>query len=217
MTLVRLKLIKRIHLKADGFNDRRIIPRKVDCDDQSTLSCGRYGQGGLTLLELMIVIGIISILCGIAFPLYFSQIEKARVIKAVAELDNLQLEIENFELDYYRLPESLEEIKSGGMTDPWSNPYRYLNFATLEDDPEVEDPGKTPKGKAKGKAKKDESGGENSIRLDQLDDPLNSDYDLYSCGRDGKSAPSIEDPLSRDDVVRGRDGAYLGPVSQFEP
>ncbi|UCD82852.1 MAG: prepilin-type N-terminal cleavage/methylation domain-containing protein [Desulfobacterales bacterium] len=220
MTLVRLKLIKRIQLKADVFNDRRIIPREVDCADQSTLSCGRLGQGGLTLLELMIVIAIIGILSGIAVPLYFGQIEKARVIKAVAELENLQMEIGNFEIDHYRLPESLEEVKSGRLIDPWGNPYQYLNFATLEDNPEdeeAEDPGKTPKGKAIGKDKKDGAGVENSIRLDPLNDPLNSDYDLYSCGKDGKTAPSVDDPLSQDDVVRGRDGAYIGPVSQFKP
>ena len=218
MTFARLKLIKLYQLKADVFKDRLKIPGKVDCAAPSTLSCGGNDKEGLTLIELMIVIAIIGILSGIAVPVYFGQIEKARVIKAVAELDNLQLEIRNFELDYDRLPESLEEVKSGGLADPWGNSYRYLNFADLEDAIEEEaaaDSDKKPKGKAKGKTKKDKAGEENSIRLDSLNAPLNSDYDLYSCGKDGESAPSIDDPLSRDDVVRGRDGAYIGPVSQF--
>jgi general secretion pathway protein G len=214
MTLARLILSKLYQLRADVFKDRRKIPGKVDCAAPSTLSCGGNDKEGLTLIELMIVIAIIGILSGIAVPLYFGQIEKARVIKAVAELDNLQLEIRNFELDYGRLPESLEEVKSGGLTDPWGNSYRYLNFDAIQ---KTSDSGKQPKGNAKGWDKNGKAGDENSIRLDQSDEPLNSDYDLYSCGKDGKSAPSIDDPLSRDDVVRGRDGAYIGPVSHFQP
>jgi general secretion pathway protein G len=208
MTFVRCKLDKLIQMKAGLLKDCRRNQGSADGSDRATTRCGAYGQSGLTLIELLIVIAIIGILSGIAIPLYIGQIEKARGIKAVAELDNLQLEIRNFELDYSRLPESLEEVTSGGLTDPWGNSYRYLNFAALEADPEEEapDPGKEPKGKAKGKAKKGEAGGENSVRLDQFDAPLNSDYDLYSCGRDGRSAPSIDDPLSRDDIVRGHDG-----------
>jgi general secretion pathway protein G len=196
------------------FNNCRIIPRRVDCADRSTMIGAGRGLQGLTLLELMIVIAIIGILSGIAIPLYFGQIEKARNIKAVAELDNLQLEIKNFELDYGRLPESLEEVKSGGLTDPWGHSYRYLNFDAIQN---ASGSGNQPKGNAQGWAKNGKAGDENSIRLDQFGDPLNSDYDIYSCGKNGKSAPSIDDPLSRDDIIRGRDGAFIGPASQFEP
>jgi general secretion pathway protein G len=221
MKISRLIIINIIPLKAGLISNCRKNQRYDEYAARSKISCGRYGQRGLTLLELIIVIAIIGILSGIAIPFYFGQIEKARVIKAVAELDHLQLEIENFELDNNRLPGSLEEATSREVTDPWGNSYRYLNFETLEDDPEEdkEIPGldKKSKGKAKGKGKKDKSKAENSIRLDQLDEPLNSDYDLYSCGTDGKSAPSIDDPLSQDDIVRGRDGAYLGLAPQFEP
>lgn len=214
MTLAGLKLIKLIQLKAVIFGNRRKFFRLIALADRSTMNCAGCHQRGLTLIELMIVIAIIGILSGIATPVYLAQIEKARAIKAVAELDILQLEIKNFQVDHDRLPESLEEVKSGRMTDPWGNAYRYLNFAAPEDEPEEKT--KDDKDK-KDKDKTDEGGVENSIRLDQHGAPLNSDYDLYSCGKDGKSAPSINDPLSRDDVVRGRDGAYIGPVSQFAP
>ncbi len=220
MTLSKFKFIKIIQWKAGLFNDRRKTAASVQRADRSTKRCIRCGQRGLTLLELLIVIAIIGILSGIAIPFYFGQVEKARVIKATAELENLQIEITNFELDYNRLPETLEDVNSSGLTDPWGNSYRYLNFASIEDDSGEEedlDSGKNKKGKAKGKAKKVETEDENSMRLDQFNTALNSDYDLYSCGKDGKSAAPIDDPLSEDDIVRGRDGAYIGLASQYEP
>ena len=222
MKNAKLLKINIIQLKAGLVSDCRTNQKYVNCVACSPKnSCGRFGQGGLTLLELLIVIAIIGILSGIAIPFYFSQIDKARVIKAIAELDNLQLVIDNFEIDYNRLPELLEEVKSDGLTDPWGNPYRYLNIASLDDNSEgdMDPPGldKKSNGKAKGKEKNDKSKGENSIRLDPIDDPLNSDYDLYSCGKDGKTAPSINDPFSQDDVVRGRNGAYIGLSTQFKP
>ncbi len=220
MTQSKFKLFETIQLKRGGFNDRLKIAGSVFRSGRLAKPCGRSGQRGLTLLELLIVIAIIGTLSGIAVPFYFGQVEKARVIKATAELDNLQIEITNFEVDYNRLPETLEEVKSSGLTDPWGNTYCYLNFALLEGDPpEAEDPGlgKNKKGKAKGKAKKSGIEAETSIRLDPFNTPLNTDYDLYSCGRDGKSAAPIDDPLSEDDIVRGRDGAYIGPASLYEP
>jgi general secretion pathway protein G len=218
MTHLKLKSIETTRLKTSWFIDRRKIPGGVQRADRWAKRGGRYGQSGLTLLELLIVIAIIGILSGIAVPFYFGQVEKARVIKATAELDNLQMEITNFELDYSRLPATLEEIKSDGLTDPWGNAYRYLNFAALEgDSPEEEDPGSGKNKKGKAKVKKGGTEAESSIRLDPFNTPLNSDYDLYSCGKDGKSAAPIGDPLSEDDIVRGRDGAYIGPASLYEP
>jgi general secretion pathway protein G len=40
--------------------------------------------------------------------------------------------------------------------------------------------------------------------------PLNSNYDLYSVGRDGVSSPPMNAQNSRDDVVRANDGGFVG-------
>jgi len=45
--------------------------------------------------------------------------------------------------------------------------------------------------------------------------PVNSDYDLYSPGTDGRSEASFTAAPSRDDVVRAKDGAYIGLASQY--
>jgi general secretion pathway protein G len=45
--------------------------------------------------------------------------------------------------------------------------------------------------------------------------PINSDYDLYSLGADGESRPQLHSAVSRDDVIRARDGGYVGLAENF--
>lgn len=181
----------------------------------------RHRQMGLTLMELLIVVAIIGILSGTAIPFYFGQVEKARNIKAIAELEKLQLEIANFALNHNRLPDTLKELRSTDQNDPWGSAYRYLNFAAIEEDSEAAEespePDKRGKGKAIGKDKKSSIEAADARRLDLYNTPLNTDYDLYSCGKDGKSAASITDQQSEDDIVRGHDGGYIGRASDYEP
>jgi len=59
--------------------------------------------------------------------------------------------------------------------------------------------------------------GNGQARQDKILRPLNSDFDLYSIGPDGLTLPSLAKPESRDDIVRARDGAFVGPASEFDP
>ena len=45
--------------------------------------------------------------------------------------------------------------------------------------------------------------------------PINTDYDLYSMGKDGQSAPALTAQKSRDDIIRANDGAYIGPAAGY--
>jgi general secretion pathway protein G len=45
--------------------------------------------------------------------------------------------------------------------------------------------------------------------------PLNSDFDLYSKGRDGKSKPNLAAKVSYDDIIRANDGEYVGIASEY--
>jgi len=45
--------------------------------------------------------------------------------------------------------------------------------------------------------------------------PLNSDYDLYSVGKDGASSPPIMAKPSQDDVIRASNGSYVGLAANF--
>jgi general secretion pathway protein G len=67
-----------------------------------------------------------------------------------------------------------------------------------------------------GKDDKEKDGGvEGKMRKDRFLVPLNSDYDLYSMGKDGDSRPPLTAQMSRDDIVRASDGAFVGLASDF--
>ncbi len=134
---------------------------------------------------------IISTLAGIAVPLYFDTTERARIIKAVADIRVLEKEIGVFEVNNGRLPDSLDEIGRETLRDPWGEEYEYLNFSTLG------------------------NGGRSRMRKDRFLVPLNSTYDLYSQGKDGESRAPLTARESRDDVVRANDGAYIGLASDY--
>ena len=145
--------------------------------------------GGFTLIELMVVIAILGTITGIAIPAYQTYIEKARVAKAIAEIDMMQGEIAAFITDTQELPNTLGDIGRGNLLDPWENRYRYHNFAT--------------------------AAGRGAMRKDRFLVPLNTDYDLYSMGKDGKSRPPLTAKDSHDDIVRANDGRFIGLASEY--
>jgi len=101
----------------------------------------------------------------------------------------LQALIKAYEADNDKLPASLAAVGNGGRLDPWGRPYVYLDL--------------TPPG-ANGAARKDR-------RLA----PINSDFDLYSVGRDGVTHKQLTHRDSQDDVVRARDGGFIGLGADF--
>jgi len=143
--------------------------------------------GGFTLIELIVVIGIVSALSGIGIPAYMGYIEKAKNTKAISEIRLLEKEILVYEADGGTLPDTLDDIGRGNLLDPWGNPYQYLNFENI---------------KGKGKKRKDH----NMV-------PINEFFDLYSMGKDGKSSSPLTANASHDDIIRAYDGQYVGPVS----
>ena len=143
-------------------------------------------QRGLTLSELLIVMAVIGILSSIALLLYYDFSYRAQVAKAIADIATLDSEISTFETMNERLPNDLAEIGRAGLRDPWGNPYEYLNFAL---------------------------GGQ--PRKDQALHPINTEFDLYSKGRDGDSQTPLTAQASRDDIIRANDGQYIGLASGY--
>ena len=149
-------------------------------------------RAGFTVIELMICICIVGVLSSIATPMYLSYRERARVVVTIADMKVIELDIFEYSMNNGdQLPNSLADIGKAGMLDPWGNPYRYLRIAG---------------GDAKGKGK---------MRKDHFMVPVNSDFDLYSMGRDGASVSPFTAKASRDDIVRAYNGGYYGLVSEI--
>ena len=146
---------------------------------------------GLTLIEVMIIGVIIGILSSIAIPTYYNSREKAKTAATVAEMKLVENMIQLYNVDYGSYPETLNDLGMKNLKDPWGNPYQYL--------------------KIEGREKK----GVGKMRKDHKMVPVNTDFDLYSKGKDGKSQTPFTAKASRDDIVRANNGRYVGPVSDY--
>jgi general secretion pathway protein G len=145
--------------------------------------------GGYSLIELLLVIVLLVAMMGAGIPLYANYVEKARITKAAEDLSTLQKEIQMYKLSKNVLPHRLSDMGDADLVDPYGRPYQYHNFTNSDE-----------------KKKR---------RKDRFMVPLNTEYDLYSMGRDGKSEPPLTAKESHDDIVRANDGIYIGPASEY--
>lgn len=138
-------------------------------------------------------VGLVAILTAIAVPSYQRYMERAKVSEAVQEMGDIQLRIERFRTRNLRLPNTLAEATTGiaaaALEDPWGRAYTYYNYTA----------GTTP----------------DPTRRDKNLKPLNSDYDLYSVGKDGVTHQQLNHANSGDDVVRALDGSFIGYGRDF--
>jgi len=146
---------------------------------------------GFTLVELAIVLAIGALIISIAAPMLANYFERARYVQSIVDLRDMQKAIKQYEFSHGALPDSLADASLDTKVDPWGRAYQYFNLRTA---------------KGNGQARKDKKLA-----------PLNSDFDLYSVGPDGLTAASLANGNSRDDVVRARDGGFLGTAEEFDP
>ena len=166
--------------------------------------CPNWNQRsrGFTLIELIVVLGVVAVLTIIGVGVYSHFIDKAKNTRAIAEIRLLEKEILEFWHTNDRLPDSLAELDRAALLDPWKTPYQYINFDTTS---RVEEIRRTTSKKNKGNGK---GSGKSSS--------LNEDFDLFSMGKDRMSAPDLSDASSQDDIVRADDGSYTGLASKYK-
>jgi general secretion pathway protein G len=143
------------------------------------------------LTELLIAVAIIAVLTAIAVPSYSGYRDRVLVAQAKSDIKALESGIAQYYADNRRFPDSLADIGKAGMLDPWNHPYEFLNLTT-------------PSPGLMGKRRKDK----NLV-------PINSDYDLYSKGKDGQSQAPLTAQHSRDDIVRASDGRFVGLAADY--
>lgn len=146
----------------------------------------------LTMVELLIVMVIVGTLATIGVPAYNNYINKVRNCQALEDIYAIQKGIRLYVIENETLPDTLDNAMWPRRLDPWGNPYQYLKIA--------------------GRPKKEVVG---RWRKDRFLVPLNTDYDLYSMGKDGRSRPPLTAQVSRDDIVRANDGTFIGLAADY--
>jgi general secretion pathway protein G len=149
------------------------------------------GPPGFTVIEILFAIAIVGLLASVALSKYEDYRERARVYQASVDVSAVSSMVKQYQIDNNELPDSLAAVGQSGKLDPWGRPYAYFNLVS--------------------------SKGNGTARKDKKLNPLNTDFDLYSLGKDGQSQSSLQAKTSRDDVVRARDGRFIGLASDFDP
>jgi len=153
--------------------------------------CRSRRARGQTLVEMMIVVMILMVLVAVAIGGYQNYKDRVRVSQAITDIQAMSVTIKHYLVDNQSLPDSLADVGLASKLDPWGHPYFYLDLTSQ---------------KGKGKS-----------RRDRKLNPLNSDFDLYSAGKDGLTQTQLTAHNSRDDIIRASDGRFVGLASDFDP
>lgn len=143
---------------------------------------------GFTLIEAMLVLGLLGLLLAMGLPMWKSHRDRALQRQAAQEISAMSAVITQYRLDNQGAPASLADVGMAGRLDPWKRAYVYYNLETG----------------TKGKARKNRSL-----------TPINSDFDLYSLGPDGDSQRPLTATVSQDDVIRANNGRFIGIAADF--
>ena len=143
---------------------------------------------GFSLVELLLVIGLIAVLVAIALPLYENYRLKVQNHQAEQDIIAMSMQVTNFWQNNRAYPASLADIGMAGKLDPWGRPYIYYDVA---------------------------ANGKGGARKDKALNPLNTDFDLYSLGPDGQSKLQITQKASLDDIIRANDGTFVGVAADY--
>ena len=166
-------------------------------------------QSGFSLLELIVATTIIGMITMISTSAYTGYIETTKISQAISQIRTLSLLIDNYVLDNDKYPENLSDIGNENLKDPWGNPYTYVNLKSNN---------KKNQDHSEHHSEHHDGGNDTNISVARKDGnlvPINTNYDLCSSGKDGKSKAPLRAKDSHDDVIYANDGGYIGLASEF--
>ena len=79
-----------------------------------TIRGRKRGEGGFTLVELMIVMAIIMILATIAIPIYVRTLQRAKEATLREDLHTMRTAIDSYTVDKEKAPDSLDDLVQAG-------------------------------------------------------------------------------------------------------
>jgi len=82
--------------------------------ERTTTQTERRGEGGFTLVELMIVMTIIGILSAIAIPSFIRSVQKAKEAVLKEDLHTMGNAIDSYTVDKEKAPQSLDDLVQAG-------------------------------------------------------------------------------------------------------
>lgn len=106
---------------------------------------------GFTIVEVLMVVGLLGVLMAVALPSYNSYHEKARQRTAASEIVGMSATIKLRWEDERAYPASLAVVNMSGRLDPWGRAYVYYNI---------------------------DANGKGGARKDHALNPINTDFDL---------------------------------------
>ncbi len=166
---------------------------QVDQERRPMLPGARmFGRvAGFTLVEVLISVALVGVLASIAIPKYNDYRDRTNQSKAIMDIKILQTLIADFFTSNGAYPLTLGAVGNAGMLDPWGSAYVYVDLTSVQ--------------------------GNGKARKDHKFNPINSDFDLYSLGKDGVSKSQLSQKDSLDDVVRAGDGRFVGLAANYSP
>jgi len=148
----------------------------------------RARNGGFTLIELMVTVGLVALLAGIAVPSYQQWRVKALSRQAGQEIAVMATAIKQYQVDNRDYPADLAAVGLSGKLDPWGHGYVYLPAP---------------------------ANGHGGQRKDKHLNPINTDFDLFSMGPDGDYRDQLDNARSVDDIVRANNGGFIGIAADY--
>ena len=98
----------------------------------------QWGEGGLGVVDTVIVVLIISVFIGVFIPRYYRLAKDAQEIQLKAELNNIRMSLDLYKLHNSEYPKDLREL----ITKKYLSPYKegtifkeeYLKTSSLDEE-----------------------------------------------------------------------------------